>query len=112
MSEANQGDSAAGLELMLAEMESSCLEVVLVPCRREVNSGGCIRVALSKNCDWYRRFCGRHLSSRVRNRALPDTKIKRRAVVRLLNKLIAGRPTFSKYADELRRLAARKELAA
>lgn len=90
-----------GLELMQAEFESSCLEVVLVPSRRAVNEGGCIRVAVNRNCDWYRRFCSRHLSSRVRFRALIDTRIKRANVAKLLALLVSGRQSRSKYAPEL-----------
>lgn len=96
-----------GLELMLAELESTQLEVALVPCRREVNIGGCIRVAVSRNCDWYRRFCSGHLSSRLRMKAAVDTRIKRRDTVRLLQRLITGAPSKSKYAPELQRLAER-----
>lgn len=94
-----------GLELMLAELESSQLEVVLVPTRRWANEGGCVRVAISRNCDWYRRFCGLHGSDRVRRNALFDTRIKRRAVVRLLGRLIAGEPSRSKYVSDLLAIA-------
>lgn len=92
---------------MLAELESSQLVVVLVPSRRAVNEGGCIRVAMDRNCEWYRRFCAAHGSSRVRHRALHDTCIKRRDTRRLLERLIAGRPSRSKYAEELRAIARR-----
>ena len=95
-----------GLELMLAELESSMLEVVLVPTRRWVNEGGCIRVAANRNCTWYRRFCAAHGSSRFRRAALFDTCIKRRNVVRLLEQMVAGVPVRSKYAEELLALAA------
>ena len=98
-----------GLELMIAELEAAQLEVVLVPCRRWVCEGGYVRVAVSRNCDWYRRFCALHGSDRVRRNALHDTRIKRRAVVRVLARLIAGRPTRSKYAAELFALAERHE---
>lgn len=100
------------LEILLAEMESTGLEVVLVPQRRFTNHGGCIRVAVSKNAARYREFCARHLSSRVRNRQLMDTRIKRRDVVRILSRLAAGVPSRSKYAAELQRLAARRAVAA
>jgi hypothetical protein len=95
-----------GLDIMQAEFESHQLEVVLVPSRRAVNSGGCIRVAAARNCDWYRRFCARHLSSRRRNKRLIDTRIKRRNVAALLKRLRVAAATRSKYADELRRIAA------
>jgi hypothetical protein len=101
--------SINGLVEMQAQFEASCLEVVLVPSRRAVNEGGCIRVAANRNCDWYRRFCARHTSSRLRFRALVDTKIKRRNVAHLLAQLLAGRPTRSKYAAELQAIAAEFE---
>lgn len=96
----------SGLELMLAELESHCLEVQLVPCRRRVNEGGCVRVAVSKNCAWYRRFCAAHPSSRIRAKAAFDTRIKRRNVLRTLNAMIAGH-SRSKYAAELGRIASK-----
>jgi hypothetical protein len=92
---------AQGLIILQAELESSCLEVVLVPCRREVNSGGCVRVCANRNCDWYRRFCAAHSSSRQRRKAAFDTRIKRRDTLRLLGRLIEGRPSRSKYVPEL-----------
>ena len=95
-----------GLEVMLAELESSRLEVVLVPCRRFVNHGGCVRVAISKNAPWYQRFCADHGSSRKRKNAAHDTRIKRREIVRILGNLIAGR-SRSKYAPALLRIAGR-----
>lgn len=88
--------------VLLAELESSRLEVVLVPCRRTVNAGGCIRVAVSKNAEWYRRFCARHGSGRYRKNALFDTKIRRANIVRVLGRLAAGEMSRSKYAHELR----------
>lgn len=103
------------LELMLAELESSRLEVVLVPARFEVNVGACVRVAISRNADWYRRFCGAHGSSRRRRNLAWDTCVKRRDTVRLLETLIGGRATRSGYAEELLSIAwrrCRKEVAA
>lgn len=98
--------------MMLAELEGGQLEVVLAPCLHEVNVGGCIRVAVSRNADWYRRFCARHLSSRLRRNLAPDTRIKRRDTIRLLQRLIAGHESPSKYAPELLRLAMRFEAQA
>ena len=96
------------LQLMLDLLESHRLEVQLVPLNprlRGFNEGGMKRVCANKNCPWYRAFAARHLSSRKRNHRKPDTKIKRRDVIRLLSRLIAGKSTTSKYADELRRIA-------
>ena len=95
------------LGLMLAEMESHRLEVMLVPARWETNAGACVRVAVSKNCTWYRAFCGRHASSRRRTKAAFDTRIRRRDVERLLARLIAA-GSRSKYAEELMAVAQRR----
>lgn len=96
-----------GLEMMLAELESSELTVVLVPTKRHVNEGGVIRVAQSRNATWYRRFYAAHSSDRVRKNAAFDTRIKRRATILLLETLIAGAPSRSKYAADLLRIASR-----
>lgn len=103
-------DMSQQFELLLAELQSNRLEVVLVPCRYEANTGGCVRVAVSRNCTWYRRFCARHTSSRQRRNSAVDTKIKRRDVERILGRLIAGLPVRSKYADELCQIAQRLQV--
>lgn len=96
-----------GLEWLHAELESSRLEVVLVPCRREVNVGGCIRVAASRNAAWYRSLCAAYPSGRNRRKSAPDTRIKRANVARILARLIAGKPSRSRYVAELLRFAER-----
>ncbi len=99
------------LEIMLMELESTRLEVQLVPLNprlRNYNEGGCKRVVANRNATWYRALCLKHPSSRVRNHRKPDTKIKRRNVERLLRRLIAGQATCSKYAAEIRRVAERR----
>jgi hypothetical protein len=100
------------LEMLLCELESSCLEVMLVPLRRPANVGGCYRVASNRNATWYRQFCGRHLSVRMRHRRLPDTRIKRRDIVRILSRLSTGTTSRSKYAPELIALARRRAACA
>lgn len=92
------------LEILKAELESSRLEVVLVPLspnKRGYNEGGCRRCCVSRNADWYRKHCAAHHSSRVRNHRKVDTKIKRLDTLALLERLIAGLPSKSKYASEL-----------
>lgn len=100
-----QVEHAAGLEVLLCELESNELFVMLVPEKRRTCEGGMIRVAAARNATWYRRFCGNHLSSRRRRNRAPDTRIKRRDTIRLLNRLIAGAPTASKYAREIMEFA-------
>lgn len=98
-----------GAALLLAELESTRLEVVLVPCRRFANVGGCIRVAASKNAPWYRRFGAQFGSDRRRRNRAFDTRIRRANVVSVLSRLADGKPSRSKYAPDLLRLAARLE---
>jgi hypothetical protein len=98
-------DVTEELSIMLAELESSCLEVILVPTKRYVNVGGCIRVAANKNTQWYREFCARYTSGRGRKRKKHDTRIRRDDTIAVLNRLIAGKKSCSKYAPELRRIA-------
>lgn len=95
-----------GAEIMLLQLETNQLEVVLVPCKRYVNEGGCIRVAASKNCNWYQKFCANHGSSRIRKNALHDTCIKRRNTIKALENIIAGKPA-GVYEDELKQIARR-----
>lgn len=97
----------AAFELMIAELESSRLEVGLVPERRQTCQGGMIRVALSRNCAWYRRYCADHPSCRKRRNLAVDTRIKRRDTLRLLDRLARGLRCRSKYEEPLRRIAER-----
>jgi hypothetical protein len=79
------------LEEMLNELESSCLEVILVPELRRTCEGGCRRVAVSKNALWYRQFCAAYLSTRKRRNLAPDTCIRRRETINALRRMIAGK---------------------
>lgn len=88
------------LRAMLDELESHRLTVALVPCRRFVNEGGCVRVAVEKNAQWYRDFCARHASARVRRNAAFDTRIRRANIIRALDAMIEGQMT-SVYSLEL-----------
>ncbi len=97
-----------GIIEMLAQLESHRLEVVLVPLNpkmRGYNEGGMKRVCADKNPRWYSSFCSRHPSSRRRNHRKHDTKIKRASIVRILARLVGGKPSVSKYVPELRRIA-------
>ncbi len=70
---------------LLDELEGGWLEVAKVPNQ----NGGYIRVAVSTNAEWYRRFCGRHLGSRKRYPKL-RTFIKRCHTVAALKRIIQG----------------------
>lgn len=86
---------------LLDELESSHLEVILVPQRTHTNEGGCVRVAISKNAQWYRRFCSIYSSSRARKNAAFDTKIKRARTVAALRSIASGHAVASVYSVRL-----------
>lgn len=93
------------LQQMLDELESSTLQVVLVPERRRTHECGRIRVAISRNASWYRAFCARYLSSRKRKNLAPDTCIKRQQTIRSLIRLLSGHPPKGSYAFRLLQVA-------
>lgn len=96
---------------MQAELESHRLEVQLVPLNpklRNWSEYGMKRVVCDKPPAWYRKHCQAHTSSRAVRRGKHDTRIRRAGVLRLLSRLIAGQPTTSKYADEIRGIAERR----
>jgi len=95
----------AGLAVLLAELEGNGLVVCLVPSRWPNHEAAMVRCVISRNAAWYRRFCGCHPSSRIRRNALPDTRIRRANIVRILTRMIEGLPTGSQYAAELIRFS-------
>lgn len=97
------------LEEMLAELESQRLEVTLAPAPSPAYEGHMIRVCNDKNTDWYRRLCGTFPSGRVRRNTHFDTKIKRRFVVRVLERMASGEKPNSYIADYIWDLAKRRE---
>lgn len=94
------------LELLLADLESNRLVTVLVPCRRECNEGGMIRVNMSTNPKWYQKVCASHPSSRGVRRGKFDTRVRRANIIRALQRMIDGKDG-GKYGEELRRVADR-----
>lgn len=91
----------AAAEELLGELESSCLEVALVPTRWRMNEGGCIRVAVSKNATWYQRFCRQYPSSRIRKNQAFDTCIKRAHTLRALKRFAQGASPRGSYGERL-----------
>ncbi len=97
--------NTAALEIMLAELESTELQVCLAPSKRhDRREWDMIRVCLSRNCTWYRRYCAENPSSRGVRKGKPDTKIRRFNTVRALGQLIAGKPA-GKYSNQLLSIA-------
>ena len=91
--------------VLLAELESHRLEVALVPAPRPRHDGHAVRVAVSRNPSWYRRLCAWFPSSRRRAKSLPDTRVRRANIARILSLLAEGRPVRSQYAQPLARIA-------
>jgi hypothetical protein len=114
---------------LLVELESSCLEVVLIPSKDHdcAIRGGMIRVAHMKNARWYSEFCKHYTARRRRpckyhrrrcdcpkeekekrrwyfrdrrKSKLHDTSIKRQHTIRGLEELIRG-SCASIYAQRL-----------
>ena len=70
---------------MLNELESSDLEVCEIP----GSNGGYIRVPISVNLQWYRRFCAQYQTTRRRH-PKPRTIIRRCHTIAALRRIIAG----------------------
>ncbi|MFA6287758.1 MAG: hypothetical protein WC661_10285 [Opitutaceae bacterium] len=95
------------LNEMLAELESNQLLIVLTPAPRPMHHGHMIRARAGQNPRWYRELCARFPSSRLRNRSLPDTRIRRRDTLATLRAMIGG-GSRSDYALEILRIATRR----
>lgn len=78
-------EQSVAAKLLLEELQSNWLEVCKVPGRE----GGYIRVPVSVNCDWYRRFCRNYKRSR-RRYPKARTIIKRQHTEAALRRMIAG----------------------
>ena len=97
------------LQEMYWEFMEGNLSVILVPQRDPPNPGACLRVAVSCNCDWYRDLCGDFESARKRQYRHFKTRVKRREIERILDRLLHDRPTHGKYAEWLLAYAAEKK---
>lgn len=93
------------LQEMLDELESSSLEVMLSPAPAPQHDGHMVRVAYSKNAHWYRKLCERYPRSwKTRS----STVIHRKWIMTCLRRLIDGRGSQSKYANDLIDLAGKR----
>ena|SRR2546421_8149373 len=92
-------------KVLLAELESSRLEVVLIPSRDPdcAMRGGMLRAVQEQNADWYQSFARQfesHRKDRLRWRKF-KTKIKRNDTLRGLRELVEGN-CDSVYAQRLK----------
>lgn len=86
---------------MQAEFEAHRLTVWLAPCKTFANQGGMIRVVVDQNAKWYRQLCAKYPTNRWEG----DTQIKRANISRVLERLVQGLPSRSKYVHDLFSLA-------
>ncbi len=96
-------DDAAAAASLLTELVSSRLEVARC---------GTLRIVVSENCEWYRRFCSMFAASRKRY-PKPRTIIKRSGTIRALQRIADGGDLskMAAYVDRLRPfIAERKEM--
>lgn len=89
-------DVRAAAAWLREEMESCFPETMKVPGRQ----GGYIRVAVSVNTEWYRRFCRAH--SKPRSRRYPKVRpfVKRCHTIACLRRIEAG-SAKGVYAERL-----------
>jgi len=73
---------------MLFELESNCLEVVLVPASEQRHDGHRARAVQYANAAWYRKFCALYSSNRKGSKV--RTRIKRRETIAALKRIIEG----------------------
>lgn len=91
----------AALAAMLNELESQGLAVELAPAPDPRHEMHFVRVVVCRNPSWYRAFCERFPSSRVRSRRLPDTAIRRADTLRALRALLDGERAGPCYGPRL-----------
>lgn len=86
------------LDEMLLEMDECRLEVCLIPSRKDPD--GKIRAATGQNPLWYQTLCAIYPRP-GRTKAEIRTIIKRRYTIKVLERMISGKHSTSKYAEYL-----------
>lgn len=84
-------------ESMYYDLIINRLDVTLVPSINpdRAANGCCSRVVVSRNPKWYREFCGKYLDKRKK------TIIKRKDIIRILDRLRKGNTSVSMYKEDL-----------
>lgn len=88
---------------MRDEMEYRRLEVILIPSKNHECAirGGCIRVAINTNPEWYQELCSSYPRPDCKKWYKTRTIIKRANIIKLLDRLLAGQKINSKYEQDL-----------
>lgn len=94
------------LEEMLQELYENQLVVCLVPCKYGYErDGGTVRAVCSENVGWYKDLCLMYPSSRKRKNRAFDTKVKRKYIFSVLERMIKNGSSNSNYAKDLMEIA-------
>lgn len=95
---------------MLTELWECQLNVCLIPSTDEQTKedGGMIRVAISKNPEWYSELCSSHIRKSKKKKKF-RTIIKRRNILEILEHMINSGFTKSKYGQYLLSIAENKK---
>lgn len=91
---------------MLMELYECKLEVCLIPSEIESvrKDGGMIRVAYSKNPEWYSELCSLYIRKSNKKKKF-RTIIKRKNIINILINIIKNKYSNSKYAEYLFNIA-------
>lgn len=97
---------------MAFELETNKLIVIKKPSiyKDQADRGACYRLVESRNPRWYREICGNYSSNRKkpRRKSKHDTRIKRRTVLNVIERLGNGKGTISYLFDDLLNIARTK----
>lgn len=95
------------LKAMLVELNSTRLEVLLVPAEDQRHCGHKVRVVESNNPWWYREICSRYPSRSKSHSRCPwkHTRVKRRRILEALEKMSADICSKSSFVDDILEVA-------
>lgn len=95
------------LSWVLEDMQEQRLQVVLIPAPEPQHPTHMVRNAITQNPEWYRELCKTYETHRTcpRKRKHPDTRLKRRNIIRILERLISVGSSSSKYTEDLLKIA-------
>jgi len=93
------------LDELYFELSSQKLEVCLIPNKDISKTDRKLRVATSINPEWYQELCNNYPSTRNRKKKLFDTKIKRKYILKVFERMIRNKKSKSIYAKDLLKIA-------
>jgi len=95
------------LEFMYQELKKNKLRVCLVKAPEQNHPGHMIRVVENKNPWWYQELCRSYPDGRKENhlKKKPRTKLKRKAILKVLERMYIIGLSKSPYAKDILELA-------